>query len=113
MFVSFNRLAKLNDDVLDAWAAILHRVPDARLELGAGLFRDAVARARTYERFASRGIDASRLGLQAQRSYADLLAAYSAVDIALDPFPFSGCTTTCDALWMGVPGIAQNGAGFL
>jgi len=113
VFASFNRLAKLNDGVLDAWAQILHRVPDARLELGAGLLGDAVARARTLERFAQRGIAAQRLGLHAHRGYAELLEAYRQVDIALDPFPFSGCTTSCDALWMGVPVITREGSTFV
>ena len=113
VFASFNRLAKLNDEVVDAWAAILRRIPGAQLELGAGLLGDAVARARTLERFGERGVEAGRLRLQPERSYADLLAAYRKVDIALDPFPFSGCTTTCDALWMGVPVIARNGTAFV
>jgi len=113
VFASFNRLAKLNDEVVDAWATILRRVPGAQLELGARLLGDAVARARTFERFGERGVDAGRLRLQPERSYADLLAAYRNVDIALDPFPFSGCTTTCDALWMGVPVIARDGTAFV
>ena len=113
VFASFNRLAKLNDDVVDAWSAILRRVPEAQLELGAALLGDAVARARTIERFGERGVDAGRLRLQPERSYADLLEAYRNVDIALDPFPFSGCTTTCDALWMGVPVIARDGTAFV
>ena len=113
VFASFNRLAKLNDQVLDAWARILHSVPDAQLELGAHLLADTVARARTLERFAQRGIGSERLRLQATRSYADLLSAYRHVDIALDPFPFSGCTTSCDALWMGVPVIALQGKTFV
>jgi protein O-GlcNAc transferase len=113
VFASFNRLAKYNDAVLDAWTAIMHRTPDAQLELGAHLLGDPVARARTIERFGQRGIDASRLRLHARRSYAELLEAYRHVDIALDPFPFSGCTTTCDALWMGVPVITRNGETFV
>jgi len=113
VFASFNRLAKLNDEVVDAWAEILRRVPRAQLELGARLLGDAVARARTLERFGERGVEAGRVRLQPERSYADLLAAYRSVDIALDPFPFSGCTTTCDALWMGVPLIARDGAAFV
>ncbi|MCQ4165664.1 O-linked N-acetylglucosamine transferase, SPINDLY family protein [Tahibacter harae] len=113
VFVSFNRLAKLNDGVLDAWAEILRRVPDARLELGAGLLGDAQVRAHTVERFSRRGIDAQRLRLHAKRSYADLLAAYRHADIALDPFPFSGCTTTADALWMGAAVITLPGSSFV
>ena len=113
VFGSFNRLAKLNDAVLDTWCEILRRVPAAQLALGTQLLGDEIARARTIERFAQRGIDAARLRLHAQRSYAELLDAYRDIDIALDPFPFSGCTTTCDALWMGVPVIARSGDTFV
>ena len=113
VFVSFNRLAKLNDHVLDAWAEILRRVPAAQLELGAGLLGDTQVRARTVERFSRRGIAAQRLRLHAKRSYADLLAAYRRADIALDPFPFSGCTTTADALWMGVAVVTLPGSSFV
>jgi len=88
-------------------------VPEAQLELGAGLLGDGVARSRTIERFGERGVEAGRLRLQPERSYADLLEAYRNVDVALDPFPFSGCTTTCDALWMGVPVIARDGTAFV
>lgn len=113
VFVSFNRLAKLNDNVLDVWAAILHRIPGSQLELGTGLLGDAIACARTLERFAQRGIVSERLRLHATRSYVDLLEAYRQTDIALDPFPFSGCTTTCDALWMGVPVLSLPGTTFV
>lgn len=113
VFVSFNRLAKLNDSVLDAWAEILRQVPDARLELGAGLLGDAHVRAHTVERLARRGIQAKRLRLHAKRGYAELLAAYRHADIALDPFPFSGCTTTADALWMGVAVVTVAGTTFV
>ena len=113
VFVSFNRLAKLNEKVLDAWSAILHRIPASHLELSAGLLLDPIVRARIVERFAERGIGAERIHLYATRSYADLLAAYRRTDIALDPFPFSGCTTTADALWMGVPVVTMPGTTFV
>jgi predicted O-linked N-acetylglucosamine transferase (SPINDLY family) len=109
VFASFNRLAKLNAIVVDAWAAILARVPGARLELGARLLDDPATRAYTLERFAARGVDGGRLRLHGQRPYGELLAAYRAVDIALDPFPFSGCTTTCDALYMGAAVVTLPG----
>jgi len=108
-FVSFNRTAKLNDSVIDAWARILGTMPEAELMIGTGELDDPGSRAFLLERFAARGIQASRLRLHGQQTYADLLAAYRQADIALDPFPFSGCTTSCDALWMGVPVITMPG----
>jgi predicted O-linked N-acetylglucosamine transferase (SPINDLY family) len=113
VFVSFNRLAKLNDHVLNTWSAILHRVPTAQLELGSELLSDPTAQARTIERFAERGIGSERLRLHGARSYAGLLDAYRHTDIALDPFPFSGCTTTSDALWMGVAVVTLPGTTFV
>jgi predicted O-linked N-acetylglucosamine transferase (SPINDLY family) len=113
VFASFNRLAKLNADVVAAWAAILRRVPGSRLELGARLLGDEATRRYTRERFAAHGIEPERLVLHGQRTYAELLRAYRSVDIALDPFPFSGCTTTCDALYMGAAVIARTGETFV
>jgi predicted O-linked N-acetylglucosamine transferase (SPINDLY family) len=113
VFAAFHRPSRFNDRVLDAWAAILRRVPDARLALGARLLGDRVARANLVARFAERGIDAQRLSLSGRREYAELLAAYREADIALDPFPFSGCTTTCDALWMGCAVITLPGETFV
>lgn len=113
VFAAFHRPSRFNDHVLDAWADILRRVPDARLALGARLLGDRVARATLIARFAERGIDASRLSLSGRREYAELLAAYREVDIALDPFPFSGCTTTCDALWMGCAVVTLPGDTFV
>jgi predicted O-linked N-acetylglucosamine transferase (SPINDLY family) len=109
VFASFNRLAKLNAGVLEAWATILRRVPDARLELGARLLDDPATRAHTIERLAALGVAAGRLRLHGQRPYRELLAAYRGVDVALDPFPFSGCTTTCDALYMGTAVVTLPG----
>ncbi|HXS73910.1 MAG TPA: hypothetical protein VN725_07670, partial [Rhodanobacteraceae bacterium] len=108
-FVSFNRTAKLNDGVMDAWARILDAVPRAKLLIGAGSLDDPQARAFLLERFRARGIEAERLEIHGRRDYASLLSAYRQADIALDPFPFSGCTTSCDALWMGVPVITLPG----
>jgi predicted O-linked N-acetylglucosamine transferase (SPINDLY family) len=113
VFASFNRLAKVNADVVATWAAILRRVPGARLELGARLLDDLPTRAYTLERFAAHGIDAGRLRLHGQRPYRALLDAYRGVDVALDPFPFSGCTTTCDALYMGAAVVTWPGETFV
>jgi predicted O-linked N-acetylglucosamine transferase (SPINDLY family) len=113
VFGSFNRLAKFNDAVIDAWAEILRRIPGAQLELRARLLGDPETCAHYVARFARRGIDAVRLRLRGELPYRDLLAAYRQVDIALDPFPFSGCTTTCDALWMGCATITLPGETFV
>lgn len=108
-FVSCNRTAKLNDAVVATWARILDAVPQSRLLLGGGDLDDAGARSFLLERFRARGIAASRLEIQGRVDYPSLLATYRRTDIALDPFPFSGCTTSCDALWMGVPVITLPG----
>jgi predicted O-linked N-acetylglucosamine transferase (SPINDLY family) len=112
-FASFNRLAKLNDGVVAAWADILHRVPQAQLELGTRLLDDAATREHTLARFAAHGIASGRLQLHSRRPYAELLDAYRRIDVALDPFPFSGCTTTCDALWMGTAAVTLSGETFV
>lgn len=113
MFASFNRLAKLNDGVLDAWCAILLAVPNARLALRARHLGEPRTRAHVAARFAARGVAPERLDLGGHLAYAELLDAYRSVDIALDPFPFSGCTTTCDALWMGCAVVALAGTTFV
>jgi protein O-GlcNAc transferase len=113
VFASFNRLAKLNAEVVATWSAILLRTPGSCLQLGARLLDDPATRAHTLERFRAHGVDADRLVFHGQRLYADLLAAYRGVDIALDPFPFSGCTTTCDALFMGCAVVTLPGETFV
>ncbi len=113
VFASFNRLAKLNDGVLDTWADILKRVPASLLEIRARHLDEPATRAHIAARFAAHGIGPERLRLRGELPYHELLAAYRHVDIALDPFPFSGCTTTCDALWMGCPTITLPGETFV
>jgi predicted O-linked N-acetylglucosamine transferase (SPINDLY family) len=107
---SFNRLSKLNADVAQTWSAILRALPRATLTLKADGLQHADIRDWVYAtRFAPHGIERERLAFQPFGSYADTLRAYAALDIALDPFPFSGCATSCDALWMGVPVVTLAG----
>ncbi|MEO5623521.1 MAG: tetratricopeptide repeat protein [Dokdonella sp.] len=108
-FACFNRLAKINDAVLAAWSHILQANPSAVLRLKAGAFDDVQTRSRFLARCAACGIDAARLELAGYGTHEETLAAYADVDIALDPFPFSGCATSCDALAMGVPVVAWCG----
>ena len=104
-FGSFNNHTKIGPEVIRAWSAILHAVPDARLILrSSSYFGDAETVAMFRQQFTAQGIDPARLDFQGIRaSRNDHLAGISEADIALDPFPCNGGTTTCDTVWMGVP----------
>lgn len=109
-FGSFNSVQKISDGLIDAWGRILNSVPRSKLTLKAVNFADDALRVAIAQRFVSRGVDADRLMLlKPEDKTANHLAAYSAIDIALDPFPYNGTTTTCEALWMGVPVISLAG----
>ena len=112
-FGCFNHLMKMNDAVVAVWARILHAVPNARLFLKAKQLDDACARDATRARFASHGIDASRLILEGRSPRAQYFEAYGRVDIALSPFPYPGGTTSVEGLWMGVPVLCLRGDRFL
>lgn len=102
-FGSFNNASKLNDVVLETWAAILRQVPASRLLLKADLFDDADGRALITAKLAALGIGEERFEL---RGFSfNYLPEYYDMDIALDTFPYPGGGTTCDALYMGVPVI--------
>jgi predicted O-linked N-acetylglucosamine transferase (SPINDLY family) len=109
-FGSFNNLAKVTPQVLDLWADILKAVPHSKLLLKAKQLSEDEAQQRFIELFEARGIGRDRLDLHAfSKSKADHLALYGEIDIALDAFPFNGATTTCEALWMGVPVLTLRG----
>lgn len=109
-FGSFNNMAKLNDSVFGLWADILKRVPHSRLLLKHDMSHDPVVRERVLEAFRSRGVSDGRVELlQRSRNRSSHLETYARIDIALDPFPYAGTTTTCEALWMGVPVVTLAG----
>jgi predicted O-linked N-acetylglucosamine transferase (SPINDLY family) len=109
-FGSFNHPAKLADETVAAWASILARVPGSRLLLKAKIFGDAATAAWHRDRFAAAGLSADRIDLVGHIEARDgHLAAYGRIDVALDPFPYNGTTTTCEALWMGVPVVTLAG----
>jgi len=112
-FGCFNKLSKMNDAVLALWARVLHAVPQSRLLLQSKELGDSSARGRTLDRFAAHGIEAERIELEGYSPRGAYLANYRRVDIALDPFPFPGGTTTVEALWMGVPVLSRRGERFL
>lgn len=108
-FGSFNNLAKVTADVVAVWARVLGGVPDSRLFLKAKALADSGTRARVLEQFAAHGIAADRIEFSGWVLEGSPLSAYAKVDVALDPFPYNGTTTTCEALWMGVPAVTLAG----
>jgi predicted O-linked N-acetylglucosamine transferase (SPINDLY family) len=109
-FGSFNNFLKVTDAVLAVWARLLEQLPGSRLLLKSPYFEDAAVRASVMEKIAAAGIAEDRVDLPGHiASPKDHLAAYSRVDVALDTFPYNGTTTTCEALWMGVPVVTLVG----
>lgn len=104
-FGCFNNTAKLNAGVFDVWATVLTAVPRSRLVLKWRTFIDEGLCASVHAAFTQRGIAADRVELRPASFHADMLKQYADIDIALDPFPFTGGLTSCEALWMGVPVI--------
>jgi protein O-GlcNAc transferase len=102
-FGSFNALQKMSDATVETWAQILRVVPDAHLMLKSLAFADQGTRRAVQGRFAAAGIEPVRVEVLPPSDHTAFLAEYRRVDVALDPFPYNGGTTSCDALWMGVP----------
>lgn len=113
-FGSFNNLSKVSDLTVEVWAQVLAAVPHSRLLLKHRALEDAAVAAETTARFAAHGVAAGRLLLRGRDPSAEQhLETYGLVDIALDPFPYNGTTTTVEALWMGVPVLALSGDRFI
>lgn len=109
-FGSFNNYSKLNTGVLRLWADVLHAVPDARLLLKCPALTDTGVQTRVRAEFETLGITPERLDLLGHtRGRAEHMALYGRIDIALDTFSYNGTTTTCEALWMGVPVVSLAG----
>lgn len=106
-FGSFNRLSKINRQVVGAWAALLRAVPDARL-LVAGM-PEGDGRGQLLSWLEEESIAPQRLELHARAPMNEYLALHNRVDLALDTFPYTGGTTTMHAGWMGVPTLTLAG----
>jgi tetratricopeptide (TPR) repeat protein len=111
-FGSLNNLAKLNPETLALWAKVLDAVPGSRLLLAWASLGDAGVRQRLGAMAAASGIAPERLLLRPGGDAAAFLSRYGEIDIALDPFPYSGGLTTLEALWMGVPVLTWPGERF-
>jgi predicted O-linked N-acetylglucosamine transferase (SPINDLY family) len=109
-FGSFNNLDKLSAQTVALWARVLLAVPESRLLLKSARTRVPEAVERIHAAFAAQGVAPARVVFAAWRERrSDHLAAYADVDVALDTFPYHGTTTTCEALWMGVPVVTRTG----
>jgi protein O-GlcNAc transferase len=110
VFGSFNNLLKATPEVFKTWAELLTAVPDSRLLLKSPYLADPAVRQSVLEKITAAGIPESRLELMEFKvSPVEHLQMYSRVDVALDTYPYNGTTTTCEALWMGVPVVSLAG----
>jgi predicted O-linked N-acetylglucosamine transferase (SPINDLY family) len=109
-FGSFNNLPKIRPSVIKTWSQLLDKVPNAKLVLKTKPCNDKNIRRRIKDLFIKNGVGEDRIVI---KQYADStrnhLLQYHDIDIALDTFPYNGTTTTCEALWMGVPTITLAG----
>jgi protein O-GlcNAc transferase len=112
-FGSFNNLIKVGPDVISLWARVLHAVPGSRLLLKTNQFIEPSVREEVALKFAQHGIEYSRLMLEGPVPRADYLKPFNRLDIALDPFPYPGITTSVECLWMGVPFVTLAGKTFM
>lgn len=108
-FGCFNNITKLNDEVVALWARVLKAVEGSRLMLKAKQLDEASLKQGLLGRFEAQGVDPQRVTLAGRSPRAEYLAAYGEVDIGLDPFPFTGGTTSAESLWMGVPVLSLDG----
>jgi len=105
----YQNFNKINDRVIQAWGEIFGRLPTARLFLQSRQSGDPRLSDAMRRRLAAAGIDGARVDLSPPAERSDYLKSYANIDFALDTFPFPGGTTTCEALWMGVPTLTLRG----
>lgn len=112
-FASFNNVPKLTPHTLALWARVLEAVPDSRLLLKAPSFKDEGAVRLFSERLKALGVDLARVEFRGPVGLTDMMAEYADVDIALDPVPYNGGTTSLQAMWMGAPVLCRHGGHFV
>lgn len=108
-FGCFQNMEKLRPPMLQLWQAILQALPTARLRIQNAAMRHASLREALAASLAAMGMDLSRVELAGPAPRMEYLQAYNEVDCCLDTFPYTGCTTSCEALWMGVPTVTLAG----
>ena len=108
-FGSFNNNSKINPEILSLWVQVLHSNDGSRLVLKSRAGDDDGVRQIYHRQFERLGISPDRIEMHGQKPAIEYMKLYNSVDIALDTYPYNGTTTTCDAMWMGVPVISMFG----
>ena len=112
-FGSFNNLSKINDNVINLWSEILKRVENSKLFLKTKELNNLKMVENIRKKFQKNGIGAEKIITEGRsKTREEMLKKYNQVDIALDPFPYSGITTSLEANWMGVPLLTKKGNNF-
>ena len=113
IFGSFNNLSKINDNVIDVWSEILKKVHNSKLFLKAKQLDNLVIVENIKRKFQKNGISTEKIITEGKsKTREEMLKKYNHIDIALDPFPYSGVTTSLEANWMGVPLLTKKGNNF-
>jgi predicted O-linked N-acetylglucosamine transferase (SPINDLY family) len=112
-FGCFNNFSKINKSVITLWSKVLLSIDRSRLFLKTEQLGDSSLIYETVGLFTSCGVSAERLHFEGQSNFREYLESYNKIDIALDPFPFPGGTTSAQALWMGVPVLTKKGNRFI
>jgi protein O-GlcNAc transferase len=111
-FGALNRLSKVTPAMIAVWGRLLAAVPHSRLLLLSPSINEREAEIEVRKLFARHGVPPERLELAPRSSRPSYLKLFNHIDIHLDPFPYNGCTTTCDGLWMGVPTVTLAGKAY-
>jgi predicted O-linked N-acetylglucosamine transferase (SPINDLY family) len=106
-FGSLNQFCKIHDGLLNSWAALLAQVPGSRLRM---ICPEGQARERIRNLLVAQGVAEDRVKLAKPAPWPDYVQLFEGIDIALDSFPCNGMTTTCHALWMGLPVVTRTGS---
>jgi predicted O-linked N-acetylglucosamine transferase (SPINDLY family) len=112
-FGSFNNLSKINDNVIDVWSEILKRVENSKLFLKTKELDNLEMMENIRKKFQKNGISTEKIITEGRsKTREEMLKKYNQIDIALDPFPYSGVTTSFESVWMGVPLLTKKGNNF-
>ena len=113
VFGSFNNLSKINDGVIYVWSEILKKVENSKLFLKAKQLDNLIIVENIKKKFQKNGINTEKIITEGRyKTREEMLTKYNQIDIALDPFPYSGITTSLEANWMGVPLLTKKGNNF-